>query len=288
MEKTRLLFIAIVLFWASASYAQETISINVIYEFKYVRDTARRDHPYTASMILSLGKQSSRYCAEKLYLENDKNAAKKRAAQQERQQVSSGRTTIVSGGPMLIVNKYGAIINEEIIKNSNDKTLILNSEMGFKSYRVESTLSKIDWKVKEDKKMIDKYSCQKAIGVYAGRTYEAWFTPDLSYQEGPWKLSGLPGLILEARDLKNEVSFTFKSLNKNTDPEETTKSFLQSDFSIKTNLKAYNRAKAAFETDPESVMAAMAPNAVLAVHNIDDPNAGHALKIKKYNPLELE
>lgn len=287
MKKSRILFLTFALLYVTTSMAQDVISLNVIYEFKYVRDTARRNNPYTETMVLSLGKQSSRYCSERLYLDSDKDAADQSIMQQG-QGVSSKPLASVAGGPVLIVNKHGAIINEEIIKNAADSSLTLYSVMGFKSYKVESKVPKIAWKLEENRRMIGVYTCQKATGTYAGRTYEAWFTADLPYQQGPWKLSGLPGLILEAKDLKNEVSFTFKNLSKNTDAKETIKSYLNDGFNIKTTLKGYNRTKAAFETDPESVMAAMAPNAVLTVTNIDDPNVSHAPKIKKYNPLELE
>ncbi|MBL7731476.1 MAG: GLPGLI family protein [Chitinophagaceae bacterium] len=288
MQRVKLLITIVSLLLAIAGFSQETVSLNVVYEFRYARDIAAKDSLYTANMVLSLGRNTSRYCTEKLYLENDKNAIKRRLAQQLRQNNAAKPAEVVSGGPLLLVNKYGAIINEEILLNRADSSLQLYSVLGFKTYRVESVIPKIDWKTAEDKKMIGIYACQKATGFYAGRTYEAWFAPELPYQLGPWKLTGLPGLILEARDQKNEVFFSFKSLVKNTDAEEITRSFLNTGDYIKTTLKAYNKAKKAFETDPESVMAAMAPNATVAVINTDDANAAHARKIKKYNPLELD
>jgi GLPGLI family protein len=267
---------------------QDTVSLNVVYEFKYIRDLSNKQHPYTANMVLSLGKQHSRYCSEKLYKENDKNAVAERKKQQEQSSASSQPTTVVSGGPLLIVNKYGAIINEELVKNVAARQLTIHARMGIKSYFIETALPVINWTLQNDKKTIGKYTCQKATGSYGGRTYEAWFCPDIPFQDGPWKLSGLPGLILEAKDTKNEVVFTFKELNSNTDAEETTKSFLSNPFSIKTTLKNYMRAKVAFETDPETITSAMAPNARLAVRNLDDPDSPYALKVKQYNPLEFD
>jgi GLPGLI family protein len=68
----------------------------------------------------------------------------------------------------------------------------------------------IDWKIFPKKtKLIGGFACQKAIGNFRGRTYEAWFAPEIPYPFGPWKLHGLPGLILEARDLKGKVWFEF-------------------------------------------------------------------------------
>lgn len=288
MKTIRIVLGTLILLTCNAAFAQETIVLNVVYEFRYVRDLDNKDMPYISNMVLSLGKQSSRYCTEKLYNENDKNAELRRQKQQQAQATSARPLTAAAGGPLLIVGKYGAIINEEVLKDVRNQKLITNAHLGIKTYTIESAMPKINWAIHDEKKTIGKYSCQKAVGSYGGRTYVAWFAPDLPFADGPWKLSGLPGLILEAQDTKNEVFFSFKELSKNSDAEETTKSFLASDFSIKTNLKGYNRAKAAFETDPESVMSAQAPNATVAVMNIDDPMTQHAARVKKYNPLEYD
>ncbi len=65
------------------------------------------------------------------------------------------------------------------------------------------------WDIKSESTNIADLRCQQAIGQLGGRTYEAWFCIDLPYHVGPWKLNGLPGLIVEARDTKNQVIFKF-------------------------------------------------------------------------------
>lgn len=42
------------------------------------------------------------------------------------------------------------------------------------------------------------YECLPALTTYHGRTWRVWFTPEIPVGEGPWKLHGLPGLILAA------------------------------------------------------------------------------------------
>lgn len=44
------------------------------------------------------------------------------------------------------------------------------------------------------------YLCHKAVGKYGGRTWTAWYTEDIASAFGPWKLRGLPGLIVKAED----------------------------------------------------------------------------------------
>lgn len=284
MSKT--IIVLAILFVSNLSNAQERVLLNVTYEFRYVRDLANPDAPYETNMTLSLGKHSSRYCTQKLYYENSDGAKHEREKQQEN--ISAKPLKVVSGGPLLLVNKHGAIINEEIIKDISARKLTVNAVLGIKAYEMEIDLPKINWDIQDENKVIGDYTCQKALGEYGGRTYEVWFTPDLLFQDGPWKLSGLPGLILEARDTRNEVSFLFKELSRTSGGKETTASLLNHGFSIQTNVRAFNKAKKAFETDPESVMAAQAPNATVAVKNIDAPDATAVVKIKKYNPMELD
>lgn len=66
----------------------------------------------------------------------------------------------------------------------------------------------IDWTLTSEKKKILSYTCQKAIGSFRGRTYEAWFTPEIPLEEGPYKFSGLPGLILEVSDTEKQYVYS--------------------------------------------------------------------------------
>jgi GLPGLI family protein len=65
----------------------------------------------------------------------------------------------------------------------------------------------IDWKISSDTATFGGLHCQKATGHFKGRDYTAWFCPDLPVHTGPWKLNGLPGVIVDAHDAKNEVVF---------------------------------------------------------------------------------
>lgn len=82
----------------------------------------------------------------------------------------------------------------------------------FEAFVVEDTWIKINWKIKNKFKQIGKYKCQKAIGNFRGRTYTAWFTEAIPLPYGPWKLFGLPGLILEAEDSEKMFIAKFKAI----------------------------------------------------------------------------
>lgn len=75
----------------------------------------------------------------------------------------------------------------------------------------------IKWEILEETKQINSFVCHKALGNFRGRTYTVWFTLDIPVSFGPWKLNGLPGLILEAYDKKNEYMFYVKKIELNNE-----------------------------------------------------------------------
>jgi GLPGLI family protein len=70
----------------------------------------------------------------------------------------------------------------------------------------------IVWSVVRESKKIGSFECFKGTTRFRGRNYTAWFTMDIPVNDGPWKLWGLPGLILEAYDDTEEVKFMFESI----------------------------------------------------------------------------
>src|SRR5690606_17091745 len=64
-----------------------------------------------------------------------------------------------------------------------------------------------NWKILKETKIINGIECFKATGEYRGNTFEVWFSYDIPLSFGPWKLCGLPGLIIEAKTSNNKYSF---------------------------------------------------------------------------------
>jgi hypothetical protein len=77
----------------------------------------------------------------------------------------------------------------------------------FDTLFVKDTAQIISWELLNETKNIMSFKCQKAQGNFRGRTYTVWFTNDIPVSMGPWKLNGLPGLILEATDSLNQFQF---------------------------------------------------------------------------------
>lgn len=63
-----------------------------------------------------------------------------------------------------------------------------------------------------DTKVLGSYTCNKATGLFGNRQYTVWYTKAIPLAFGPYKLSGLPGVILEAESTDNRVSYHFNKI----------------------------------------------------------------------------
>ena len=104
-----------------------------------------------------------------------------------------------------------------VVKSTDTNVMKVYDTAGMEQYVVEEPIENIDWTLSEDSlKNVLGYDCIMATADYHGRKWTAWFTPEIPLQAGPWKLAGLPGLILEA-DADNVVySFVATGIQNTT------------------------------------------------------------------------
>lgn len=74
-------------------------------------------------------------------------------------------------------------------------------------YGIEEPMDQMAWELIEGDTVVADYACQKAQTTWRGRRWTVCYTLDLPYAGGPWKLCGLPGLILHARDDSGTYTF---------------------------------------------------------------------------------
>ena len=72
--------------------------------------------------------------------------------------------------------------------------------------RYAQPLPQITWRLSEEEQTVCGYTCRKAEARFGGRNWTVWYAPEIPLATGPWKLNGLPGLILRATDNRD---FTF-------------------------------------------------------------------------------
>ncbi len=110
----------------------------------------------------------------------------------------------------------------------------------------------LNWKILDEKKKIREFSVQKATTNFGGRVWEAWFTTEIPLPYGPYKFHGLPGLILEVYDTKNNFIFSFVG-SKNLNKEYDTTKFLETQNGIspiEVSLKQMQKIKLDYFLNP--------------------------------------
>ncbi|WP_353151003.1 GLPGLI family protein [Chryseobacterium sp.] len=84
-------------------------------------------------------------------------------------------------------------------------------------------LENLDWKITNQSKQILGYKAFLATTSFRGRDYTVWFTKELNTEIFPWKLKGLPGVILEFEDRDGFIKGTAKTIALNSQDEFPTK-----------------------------------------------------------------
>ena len=210
--KPQQLILIILLFAASAASAQKPDSALAMVHYKYtwLRDTNNRDKPYTENMALYVGRSASVY---KSYDRKMQLADMKKQLMAQVSNNVGGNIKIQSKGTSSAIEYY-------LFPNENK---LVRKENIYTNYLIDEPFPVIKWKISSDTMTIRNLACQKATAHFKGRDYTAWFCPDLPYRAGPWKLSGLPGLIVEAHDTKNEVIFKFDGIDPITKADKAVK-----------------------------------------------------------------
>jgi len=139
------------------------------------------------------------------------------------------RTTIPA---LMNSNRYASVYT-----NLKTSRMVSRQQAFTELVLVDDSLQPIQWTIHSDRRLFNTLNTQKATARVRGRDYTAWFCPDIPVSTGPWKLFGLPGLILEAYDDKGHVRFLFESL---TIPDLTKQPIIPPILVNKRNYKSMN------------------------------------------------
>lgn len=73
---------------------------------------------------------------------------------------------------------------------------------------------KNSWHILPDTSTISNLLTYKATCQYGGRNWNAWFTTEIPISDGPYKFSGLPGLILKLESEDGDYTFSIVGMQK--------------------------------------------------------------------------
>lgn len=99
---------------------------------------------------------------------------------------------------------YGDYLYTGLCKDS----ISVYCQIMFNNFRIVEPNPVLNWNICEDStRLIMGFTCHLATVNFRGRLWKAWYTEEIPVMQGPWKLHGLPGLILCA-EVDGFVSFT--------------------------------------------------------------------------------
>lgn len=286
--KTRHLYICFLLvFNVLATQAQVNIRVNtgrmfrqdsidqkvltVQYDMAAVTDLSQPDSLMHETMRLDIGRHASRFYSYTAFVSDSILAA-------DNANGASTETMIQHA------HQYHSMWSEQTYKHYPDgRVTTLDAVAGdISRLRCEETEEKPQWTLTPDTLTLLGYRCTRATTSFKGRQWSAWFTPDIPVSEGPWKLYGLPGLILKAQDAEGHYRFTANGIEQSRNA--TPILFGGADYEP-VSRKQYDKIHLRYFADPVGFIASTMPNARITIKD----KHGRATDYPKntpYNPIE--
>lgn len=171
------------------------------------------------------------------------------------------------------------------IENNNNYTVICGDYFkNNKPWQYEDKIENIDWILQDSLKTINGYRCSLAYTEFRGRTWYVWYTPEIPVSMGPWKIKGLPGLVLLATD--SDLEFVFECQTISQQKEPIVRNIYNSHKISKGKYFQYERLC----HEQPYVVASSGQEALVRV---PDGTGGYTILTDKnwaipYNPIELE
>lgn len=247
----------------------DKVAYRITYKTRSVKDTTQVPYKYLDDeMRLDIGQNGvSHFYSQTLRIRTE----------MVQQMYKSG-----AGFDMTKLPKGGAL-SWEFYKNYPEagRTLLLD-KVGADDYQCEEKTETPDWQMVPDStREVLGYQCQLATARFKGRQWSAWYTEDIPLDEGPWKLRGLPGLVLSAYDAQRQYIFEGAGLEQvSTDEQVTLIKQKREKISQKDLRKLRDRY------DPSAALAAKGIR-IVSVKNADG-SAGKLPNKIVSNAIELE
>ena len=167
-----------------------------------------------------------------------------------------------------------------IYKNYPEGRMTVTDGLILQDYRYVDSLHTQTWTMGDSTREVLGYMCQQATTDFRGRRWTAWFATDIPVSDGPWKLGGLPGLILEAYDEGQQHVFTAVGLERVSDePIIFNRSFVGNRKFEQTNRLEFLRSK------KKSLMDL---NGYIQMETGIDLSQGEPQKVMRYDLLERD
>ena len=189
-----------------------------------------------------------------------------------------GKQQMTLGEYFDFYNKYSPDFKEFLLENVNANKLSYYGKVSIDKFMYHEEVPHIDWALSDSTKEICGYLCHQATATFRGRNWIAWYC-DIPKSVGPWKLNGLPGLILAAETEDKEHTFSAISVRKSSSPITVNDKEY-----FKTTREHFNQALADYKSNPTKSW----KNSPLAPKDMNGKPMPMPKRKLFYSPLEKE
>ena len=189
-----------------------------------------------------------------------------------------GKQQMTLGEYFDFYNKYSPDFKEFLLENVNANKLSYYGQVSIDKFMYHEEVPHIDWALSDSTKEICGYLCHQATATFRGRNWIAWYC-DIPKSVGPWKLNGLPGLILAAETEDKEHTFSAISVRKSSSPITVNDKEY-----FKTTREHFNQALADYKSNPTKSW----KNSPLAPKDMNGKPMPMPKRKLFYSPLEKE
>ena len=185
--------------------------MEVHYRHSMQRDTVRRPGVETDSMILRIGATASQFFSRHTFYNDSLWSDPDGRALAEELTLEAFRTGNHAKMPQVPTT------HDYLYKGYPAGRSTVTSARFYVSCRYEEDAPTQQWTLADSTRTVLGHRCRQATCDFRGRRWTAWFAPDIPVSDGPWKLGGLPGLILEAYDRNDDYHYTATRIRQERD-----------------------------------------------------------------------
>ena len=202
----------ILIFSVQCCYAQEThviepAELEIVYSVK--------EQPHWDTYIFRCGRNVSQYFSQPA-LQSDKMLANDDPA---RFIIANERMKALDTPEYAKKYPLSTGRHDIIYRNFEKGVLKTYSRVFGSKYLIVEDITIPEWTMYEDSTItVLGMECKKATTNFRGRYWEVWYTEEIPISQGPWKLCGLPGMILKANSPKFMLIEAMGIKNKNLEP----------------------------------------------------------------------
>jgi GLPGLI family protein len=205
------IFITVILISGTKAFAQQDLDIagfKFYYTYTWQFDTLKKNDIREDLIVLQVGSRVSKSYSYNAFQIDSLLTTPEGERIYRRMQNDISKAILERRETPKSAAKY------KIYKNYPDGQVTVTDNISHNYYMYSDQLNPQSWIIVDSVKTLLDHSCQMAMCDFRGRRWIAWFSPDIHLSDGPWKFSGLPGLIMEVYDAEEHYKYSIVGIEQ--------------------------------------------------------------------------